>query len=54
MTKDEIDDLITDICDGYCKYPEEWDEEKAGIPLIDSEICRNCPLNRLEKLNDRN
>ena len=29
-----------------CGY-DAWDEEKEGCELMDSDICKNCPLNRL-------
>lgn len=35
------------ICNDYCRYPREWNEEEQGMDLIDSDICANCPLNRL-------
>ena len=34
-----------DFCDNYCKYPSEWNPEDGE--LSESDICRNCPLNRL-------
>ena len=44
-----IHEVIDEMCDKYCKYPNEWDPEKHdGQELFDSEICQNCPLNRLE------
>ena len=44
---EQIESVKEDICNHYCKYPNEWDEEKEGIELCDSGICENCPLNRL-------
>lgn len=41
-----IHEVTEDICNHYCKYPDTWDEETQG-DLFDSEICQNCPLNRL-------
>ena len=32
------------ICDHYCKYPEIYDEEVEGVPLAESNICKECPL----------
>ena len=46
MSREEI---LTRMCEGYCKYPDIWDEDKEGIPLSDSDACRNCPLNELEE-----
>ena len=42
-----MEDVVTKICDEYCKYPEQWDEEEAGMELRESEICKHCPLSRL-------
>lgn len=44
---DILEDARNDMCTNYCKYPDTWDEEKEGIELMDSEVCINCPLNRL-------
>lgn len=41
----QLNDIATQICDKYCKYPEQWDEEKEGIPLTDGP-CGDCPLTR--------
>jgi hypothetical protein len=38
-----IEEVCEDICDNYCKYTEQaWDENGEL-----SEICTNCPLNKL-------
>lgn len=42
-----LNEVVDDICNNYCKYPSIWDEEKEGCELCESEICQNCPLNRL-------
>lgn len=43
-----IESVCEDICNDYCKYPEQWNpEEHDGAELDDSGICDNCPLNRL-------
>ena len=39
--------IVEDICQNYCKYPNQWDEEKECCELCESDICSNCPLNRL-------
>jgi hypothetical protein len=41
-----IDEVRERMCNKYCKYPYEWDEETQG-ELSESEICASCPLNRL-------
>lgn len=43
----ELEHIAAQICDKYCKYPEQWEEEKEGKELYESEICKNCPLTRL-------
>ena len=47
LTEEYIEDVCQEICESYCKYPEQWDEEKEGMELCESDICSNCPLNRL-------
>ena len=42
-----IEKVKEDICNDYCKYPNEWDEEEQGVELCDSEVCASCPLNNL-------
>lgn len=42
-----IDEVKTQICSFYCKYPYEWDDEKEGMDLCESPYCRSCPLGRL-------
>ena len=44
---EQIEDIKTDICNHYCKYPDIWDEEAEGCELCESEVCTNCPLSRL-------
>lgn len=41
-----LESIAEAMCNEYCRYPLEWDEEKDG-ELADSEVCANCPLNRL-------
>lgn len=43
-----IENVCEDICNNYCKYPDQWNpEDHAGQDLTESEICEKCPLNRL-------
>lgn len=42
-----LEGVVEEMCNKYCKYPDSWDEEKEGIELMDSSICRGCPLNKL-------
>ena len=43
MSNEEIEQIIEDFCDNYCKYREQWDGDDE---LSESDICRNCPLDR--------
>ena len=47
-----FDEIAAEICEKYCKYPDEYDEEKEGVPLCDSEICKNCPLNKITAVKE--
>lgn len=38
-----MEDIASEICDQYCKYPDTWDEDKEGQSMIDA-ICNHCPL----------
>lgn len=42
---EQFEEIKEQMCDHYCKYPAEWDEDDG--PLEDSEICATCPLTRL-------
>lgn len=41
---DIIEDVLSDICDHYCKYPDIYKEEEEDKLY---EHCDKCPLNRL-------
>ena len=43
----QMQEIVEDMCHNYCKYPEIWDEDREGVERCESDICRNCPLNRL-------
>ena len=43
----ELEHIAAEICNSYCKYPDQWNAEKEGKELYESAICANCPLNRL-------
>ena len=44
---EQLEEIAETFCNDYCKYPEIWDEEKEGCELMDSEVCANCPLNKI-------
>ena len=35
------------MCDDYCRFPREWDEEAEGLTVEDG-ACAYCPLNFLQ------
>lgn len=44
MTKQEIEEIIEEMCDDYCTRPfEAVDEEELA------EFCKYCPLNKLRE-----
>ena len=47
IINETFEEVKVSMCEDYCRYPREWNEEEEGAELIDSEICRTCPLNRL-------
>jgi len=46
LTQAEREKIAESICDEFCRFPREWDEDKEGITLEDG-MCRYCPLERL-------
>ena len=42
-----LEETVEEICFKYCKWPYLWGEEAEGVELCESDICKNCPLNRL-------
>lgn len=42
-----LEGIVELMCSRYCKWPDLWDEEKEGIELCESDICKDCPLSRL-------
>ena len=48
MSTGKIEEICSEICDKYCKYPYEIeDEELLRV------ICDKCPLNKLEGENGK-
>lgn len=43
----QVQEVVDEMCNNYCKYPETWNEEAEGCELSESEVCANCPLSRL-------
>ena len=57
-----LTEIKEEMCDHYCKWPDQWSEVETiemwsgsesaetiinRMPLEESDICKNCPLNRL-------
>ena len=42
-----LQEVVDDMCQNYCKWPDTYEEEMEGCELSESSICANCPLNRL-------
>ena len=42
-----LEEVKEEMCQFYCKWPNQWDEEAEGIELSESTLCGNCPLGRL-------
>lgn len=42
-----MEQIAEAMCNNYCKFPSIWNEEEEGMELCESDICKNCPLNRL-------
>ena len=38
-----MEEIASEICGHYCKFPETYNEEETGISMIDA-ICNHCPL----------
>lgn len=46
-----LQEVKEDMCDNYCKYPYqyqmEYEDPEEGFEEMLSDICADCPLNRL-------
>ncbi len=39
---DLLNDMAADICDNYCKFPEQYQGRECAL---EEERCKSCPLN---------
>ena len=39
-----VEEVSEEICDHYCKWPEQYGDDESGLL---NEKCDGCPLNRL-------
>ena len=44
---EQINAIVEEMCQDYCKWPDIWIDDIEHCELSESSICRNCPLNRL-------
>lgn len=47
IISETLEEVKVQMCEDFCRYPLEWNEEEQGVELCESEHCQNCPLNRL-------
>lgn len=43
----QIDAICEDICDFYCKYPEQYGPGDDELARLMADHCEDCPLNKL-------
>ena len=41
----QLEEIVESMCSSYCKWPIIWDAREGD--LFESDVCTNCPLNRL-------
>ena len=44
---EQLEEIKEQVCTQLCKWPNIWDEEEEGMELVDSEHCKECPLNKM-------
>lgn len=44
IVRDTLEQVKAEICDEYCKYPEEYADDPEDVLLA---VCDDCPLGRL-------
>ena len=44
---EQLEQIADDFRNHYCKWPDQWDEEKEGMELSESDICDKCPMSRI-------
>lgn len=40
-----LDEMASEMCGKYCRYPKEYDEEVMEVSMFD-EVCSECPMAR--------
>jgi len=44
--QDRIEQLCSELCDKFCKYPHEVYDDEQDI----NTVCESCPLNEIERI----
>lgn len=42
-----LEDICSDICDNYCKWPEKYETDNESQERMYEEHCDKCPLLRI-------
>lgn len=53
MTSEEVEKVIEDVCDNFCRFPQMYlqrynDTDDAAYYMVE-EVCKDCPLDKLRK-----
>ena len=43
----EVEKIKEEICDKYCKFPDQYGKTATGAEEMVDVVCKNCPLCRL-------
>lgn len=46
--RNRIEEIITQICNHYCKFPEAYGDKPVDQKRMEEERCDNCPLKELK------
>ena len=44
---EQLNEIVEEMYNHYCKWPGLWNHEEEGMELCESEHCKECPLNRI-------
>ena len=45
--RETLEEIASDFCEHYCKYPDIFNADEEGCELSETEICAECPVNKL-------
>ena len=49
VDKEELEQMASDMCKYYCRFPLLWDEDVMQMELAEADICKYCPMKELVK-----